>query len=86
MGTEKADAVRLELRSRLLDAYGSIENAAAGLDMPYKTLYRALTMKGKDRTATINIDLVITIVDHLESKFNGDDFPTFFAYATRNVS
>lgn len=85
MGKEKADAVRTELRYRVLRAYGSLQDAAPALGIPYKTLYRALTEKGKDRTETVDMEFVIAIVDHLHSRFGGDDFPTFYAYATRDV-
>lgn len=82
---EVADAVRLELRSRMLDAHGTLQAAALATGIPYKTLYRHLTRKGQDRTASTSLQFVIQLVQHLEAEFGGDDFATFWEYATRNV-
>lgn len=66
MGNELADAIRTQLRLALLGAYGTLEIAADALGMPYKTLYRALTESGKDRTARVSLDFVIEVTSNLE--------------------
>lgn len=66
MGNELADAIRTQLRLALLGTYGTLEAAADALGMPYKTLYRHLTDAGKDRTARVSLDFVLSVTDHLE--------------------
>ena len=73
MGNDMADAIRDELREELIRAYGSLEAAAVAVGIPYKTLYRALTTRGKDRSQSVKLDLVIDIADRLAS----DGFATF---------
>ncbi|GAA2577905.1 hypothetical protein [Microbacterium binotii] len=84
MGNERSDAVRAELKSRLDDKYGDLKAAAAALGVPHKTLYRNLTTKGKDRTATVSLEFIMDAVEHLHS-LGGDDFATFYAAALRRV-
>lgn len=67
MGNEMADAVRDELYDALMREYGSLEAAAEVLSIPYKTLYRALTTKGKDRSQSVKLDFVMQITDQLEA-------------------
>jgi hypothetical protein len=67
MGNELADAIRTQLRLALLGHYGTLEVAAEALGIPYKTLYRALTEAGKDRTARVTLDFVIDVSTHLEA-------------------
>lgn len=62
-----ADALREEIARELKLAYGDLQTAASALDIPYKTLYRALTTKGQDRSQTMKLDLVIQITEHLAS-------------------
>lgn len=66
MGNELADAIRTQLRLALLGHYGTLEIAADALGIPYKTLYRALTEGGKDRTARVSLDFVIDVSNHLQ--------------------
>ena len=72
MGNDLADAIRAELRSALLSAYGNLEDAAEPLGIPYKTLRRHLTPSGKDRTARVTLDFVIQVCAHLEKVANVD--------------
>jgi hypothetical protein len=74
MGNDVADAIREGLRAELLLEYGTLEAAAEALGIPYKTLYRSLTTKGKDRSQSVKLDLITQIAEHLEdvgrSSFN----------------
>lgn len=81
MGNEKADAVRAELRSRLLDKYGDLHAAAEATGTPYKTLYRNLTVKGSDRNKTISLDWVIDMLPHV----GVTDFASFYADALKRI-
>jgi hypothetical protein len=65
--------MRAELHDRLIAAYGDLKTAASEMGIPYKTLYRTFTTKGKDRTATVTLDFIVEIVDHLRTNFAGDD-------------
>ena len=76
MGNDQADAIRAELHDRLIAAYGDLKTAATEMKVPYKTLYRSFTEKGKDRTATVTLDFIVQIVDHLQKNFSGDDLGT----------
>lgn len=80
-----ANATRRELRSRVLDAYGDLKRAAAATGIPYKTMYRNLTLEGTDRPATISLQFVLSLITHMEENFGGDGFATFYAHATRKV-
>lgn len=86
MGNDQADAVRAELHDRLIRAYGDLKTAAVETGIPYKTLYRALTTKGKDRTATVSLDLVVDVVAHLQNHFNGDDLSQVYEAAMKRRS
>lgn len=79
MGNEKADAMRAELRSRLLNKYGDLQNAAVETGTPYKTLYRNLTTKGADRNKTVSLDFVMDMLPFVGE----DDFAAFYAEALR---
>ena len=70
MGNELADAIRAELHRITIDKYGSLDNAAPALDIPYKTLYRALTAKGKDRTQRVTLDFVLELCSKLGVDLN----------------
>lgn len=72
MGNELADAIRAEMRSALLSVYGTLEEAAAALGVPYNTLRRHLTPAGKDRTARVTLDFVIQVCNHLARVANID--------------
>ena len=65
MGNDMADAIRDELREELIRAYGSLEAAADAVSVPYKTLYRSLTTRGKDRSQSVKLELVIEIAEKL---------------------
>lgn len=82
MGNDFADAIRNELRRQLLREYGTLENAADALGMPYKTLYRGLTAEGKDRTKRVTLDFALEISAHLAG-IGGDDFATIYARVER---
>lgn len=75
MGNDMADALRDSIREQLLAEYGNLEAAAERVGIPYKTLYRALTERGKDRSQSVKLDLIMEIVAHLEgvgrASFNG---------------
>lgn len=86
MGNDQADAVRAELHDRLIQAYGDLKTAAAETGIPYKTLYRALTTKGKDRTATVTLDLVVDVVAHLQDHFGGEDLAAVYQAALKRRS
>lgn len=81
MGNEKADAVRAALYDLLRSKYGDLKTAAVELGVPYKTLYRNLTPKGKDRNESVTLDFVIDTVEHVRAHSGGPDFPTFYADA-----
>lgn len=72
MGNELADAIRSELRAALLAVYGTLEEAAEHLGMPYKTLRRHLSVNSKDRTARVTLDFVIDVANHLAQVSNVD--------------
>lgn len=86
MGNDQADAMRAELHERLIAAYGDLKTAAAEMGVPYKTLYRTFTEKGKDRTATVTLDFIVEIVDHLQQNFEGDDFGGVYEAALKRKS
>lgn len=69
MGNDMADAIRDELREALIRQYGTLEAAAEATGVPYKTLYRALTRAGKDRSQSVKLDLVMEIAEHLSVSF-----------------
>jgi hypothetical protein len=69
MRMSSSDAIRYELAVRLRVAYGTLDVAAKAMGIPYKTLYRNLTVEGKDRTATVALDLVLQITEHLQAHF-----------------
>jgi len=73
MGKDQADAIRAELRDRLIAAYGDLKTASDAIGIPYKTLYRNLTTSGKDRTSTVTLDFIVQIINHLRDNFGGDD-------------
>lgn len=80
MGNELADAIRDELRAALLREYGTLDVAATRIGLSYKTLYRALTTRGKDRSQSVKLDLVVDIAEHL-----GIPFGTIYDSAKANV-
>lgn len=80
MGNDLADAIRDELREELIRAYGTLEAAAEAVGIPYKTLYRALTTRGKDRSQSVKLDLVMDVADHLAT-LRKTDFTTIYARA-----
>lgn len=65
MGNELADAIRDELNRLALARFGTLDIAATELGIPYKTLYRALTKNGKDRTQRVTLDFVLELADKL---------------------
>jgi len=69
MGNDMADAIRDELREALIRQYGTLEAAAEATGVAYKTLYRALTRTGKDRSQSVKLDLVMEIAEHLTVNF-----------------
>lgn len=79
MGNKKADAMRAELRSRLLAKYGDLQTAAEAIGTPYKTLYRNLTTKGADRNKTVSLDFVMDMLPFIDE----DDFAAFYREALR---
>lgn len=81
MGNEMADAIREELRDALIRAHGTLDAAAAALGIPYKTLYRALTTRGKDRSQSVKLDLVVDIAEHVAMPFS-----TVYARAQERVA
>lgn len=85
MGNDMADAIRDELREALIRKYGNLEIAAEALGVPYKTLYRALTARGKDRSQSVKLDLVMDIAGHL-ADVGGDHFGELYDRARRNVA
>lgn len=80
-----ADAIRDELREALLRKYGTLEAAAEASRVPYKTLYRALTARGKDRSQSVKLELVMDIAGHLAS-VGEESFADLFDNAQRNVA
>lgn len=66
MGNDLADAIREVLRNDLIAEYGTLEAAAEAVGVPYKTLYRALTTRGKDRSQSVKLEFVLDIARHLE--------------------
>lgn len=83
MAITSADAIRIELGHRLRLAYGTLEAAADAIGIPYKTLYRNLTIRGKDRTATVALDLVMQITDHLSAHFQSGDIADVYEASKR---
>lgn len=81
MGNDQADAVRAELHDRLIRAYGDLKTAASEMGIPYKTLYRSLTTRGKDRTASVSFDLILEIIAHLQERFDGEDIGAVYRAA-----
>lgn len=82
--------MRTELFNRVREEFGDLKAAAEPLGVPYKTLYRNLTPKGKDRNESVSLDFVFDAVEHIRRRrvargLPGDDFPTFYAAALRNV-
>jgi hypothetical protein len=63
MGNDYADAIRDALGAAVREKYGDWHAAAAALRIPYKTLYRAFTRDGKDRTAKVSLDLIMDVCD-----------------------
>jgi hypothetical protein len=86
MGNDEADAIRAELHDRLISAYGDLKTAAEEMNVPYKTLYRTFTIKGKDRTATATLDLVVEVIEHLRDRFDGDDIGHVYQAARKRKS
>ena len=84
LGTRQAWAVRSELRERALKAYGSYPRLAEAMGVPHKSVYRYLTEEGKDRVIP-PLSFVVQLVELLRAERAGDDFPTFWAAATRDV-
>lgn len=76
--------MRIELGVRLRVAYGSLDVAADALGIPYKTLYRNLTVRGKDRTSTIGLDLVVSITEHLQAHFGTGDLDDVWEASKRH--
>lgn len=66
MGNELADAIRAELHRLAIAKYGTLDEAAKALGIPYKTLYRSLTTKGKDRTQRVSLDFVLEMAEALD--------------------
>ncbi len=66
MGNDVADAIRETLREEVLRQYGTLEAAAEAMRVPYKTLYRSLTTRGKDRSQSVKLDIITQITEHLE--------------------
>lgn len=85
MGNDMADAIRDELREALIRKYGTLEAAAEASGVPYKTLYRALTARGKDRSQSVKLDLVMDIAGHL-AEVGGGTFDELYERASRNVA
>lgn len=90
MGTPEVNAVREELYHRVREEFGDLKAAAEPLGVPYKTLYRNLTPKGKDRNETVTFDFIVDAVEHIRRRrvargLPGDDFPTFYAAALNRV-
>lgn len=76
--------MRIELGIRLRVAYGTLDVAADALGIPYKTLYRNLTVRGKDRNATIGLDLVMAITEHLQAHFGTGDISDVWEASKRH--
>lgn len=70
MVNEIADAIRKALHRIIIERYGTVLDASRELGIPYKTLYRALTTEGKDRTQRVALDLVLDIIDRLGLDLN----------------
>ncbi|MGB4136036.1 MAG: hypothetical protein WA971_05705 [Microbacterium sp.] len=81
MSNTLADAIRDELREELIRAHGTLDAAATVIGIPYKTLYRALTTRGKDRSQTVKLDLVLDITDHLARSDPRLSFNSIYARA-----
>lgn len=86
MGNDLADALRAELHDRLIRAYGDLKVAASEIGIPYKTLYRAFTTKGKDRTATVSLDFILEVIAHLDARFGDASFNDVHAAAQARVT
>lgn len=84
IATRQAWAVRDELRVRALKAYGSYPVLAKAMGMPHKTVYRYLTEDGKDRRIP-PLPFVVQLVELLRTEHGGDDFPTFWEAAVRDI-
>lgn len=65
MGNESADLIRNELGRLLVYRYGDLKRAAVATGIPYKSLYRAVTENGQDRTQRVSLDTVLEICEAL---------------------
>jgi len=65
MTNEDADAIRAEVGRRLVERHGDLKAAAKATKTPYKSMYRAFTEDGKDRTKTVTLDFIMQMIAHL---------------------